>query len=122
MQNDVETKTVVIDCGVCDEEPKRREPTRKSEVKLSRFEVLAKQLGLAEPQWVFSKELREFAQQYCDQYFVPEYLLSAWRIGTVWDNAEKPTKLVSDDVAVPDIVEFSDIEGTDLEPSYEPFA
>ena len=65
--------------------------------KLSRFETLAAQLGLKEPQWVHSEELQAFAKEYRDMYFVPEVLLHTWGITTIWDEARKPTQLVPDE-------------------------
>jgi len=74
--------------------------------RLSRFESLAKNLGLSEDQWHSSIELKEFAMAFKDQFYVPTVCLNAWHIATIWDCGVKPTKLVPDtDLSLQDIPE-----------------
>ena len=82
--------------------------------KLSRFETLAAQLGLKEPQWVHSEELQAFAKEYRDMYFVPEALLRTWGITTIWDSEGcKPSTLVSDEP-------IDKLVDTENEPAFTP--
>lgn len=55
--------------------------------KLSRFEVLA--LGIPEKDWVSNEKLKVFAKQFKDVYYVPENLLKAWKITTIYDEPGK---------------------------------
>jgi hypothetical protein len=88
------------------------ENTQKVVPSLTRFEALAKQLGLGESQWATSAELRHFAEQYRDVYYVPEHLLTAWHLTTIWDEGIKPTKLVPD-------IPLDQLQDSPEEPSYE---
>ena len=69
--------------------------THREEVKPTRFEALAQQLGLDESQWVNSAELRAFARQHRDQAYIPETLLRAWHLTTRYDSELAPYSVVS---------------------------
>ena len=82
--------------------------------RLSRFESLAKNLGLSEDQWHSSIELQAFAKEYRDMYFVPEALLRTWGITTIWDSEGcKPSTLVSDEP-------IDKLVDTENEPAFTP--
>jgi hypothetical protein len=58
--------------------------TSKEQIKPSKFEVLVNQLVLDESQWKASAELRAFAEEHKDRCYVPEYLLRAWALRTIY--------------------------------------
>jgi hypothetical protein len=65
---------------------------------LTRFELMANRPGLNSEHWKDSRELKQFAKDFCDSYYVPEALLQVWRITTIWDEHRKPTTLVPDEL------------------------
>ena len=63
---------------------------------LCRFEIEAERLGLTEAEYESSAELRAWAFENRNTYYVPTALLTAWRLTTVYDDGVKDTKLVTD--------------------------
>jgi len=51
----------------------------------TRFEKLAVKLGVVEDNWGNSEDLKRFARQFKDTYYVPERLLKQWGISTIYD-------------------------------------
>jgi len=51
----------------------------------TKFNKLAEKLGLKEGDWESSGELKAFAKQFRDVYYVPEELLKKWGIVTIYD-------------------------------------
>lgn len=89
------------------------EPNPAKGVEVTEFEKKAQDLGLSLPrQYVASKALKQWcvsdlngSPRY-DVLYIPEFLLRAWNIRTMWDG---------DDSGFEEFVPFSDMTGTDFQ-------
>ena len=83
----------------------------KEESERCEFDKTVARLGLLPVEYESSAELKKWTFEHRNQFYVPTRLLSAWKMSTLWDEAEKPTKLVQDtatellgtEEAVPDV-------------------
>lgn len=64
----------------------------KAPVRLTQFEKYALNLGLDPDDTealVVSEELRDYAMGICHDHYVPEVLLSRWKIASAWSEGDK---------------------------------
>jgi len=61
----------------------------------TQFELQVERLGLTRDEYVKSRELKNWCEQNRNRYYIPEWLLEAWkvevRVGFDWMAEEQPT-------------------------------
>ena len=90
---------------------------RKEQVRPTQFEIQVDNLGLSPEQYISSAELQTWCKANCNTRYIPEHLLRAWSLHTVWDEVAADGEAevehtLGDDMAIP----VEELLDTDEEP------